>query len=593
MKSVKLASQQQVIPRRGFSLEFALQLLAEDGVINAKTSDFILKQCATETDHPFAIISRFSPNDLRPPHLPLTMDSLSEWMAKYCELPFCEIDPLKIDIKAAVQVLPTAYVRRLQIIPVKIEAKEILIATSDPFTVDWIEQVQDVCKKKVHLAIANPKAIRYFIEEFSTVRSATREFKKNNADTNDFGGRVLELDRMLGKAQGNDLGKDAAAVIRIVDWLFQFAYDERATDIHMEPKKGKGQIRFRIDGRMRAVYSFEPALMLPLVTRMKLLADMQLDEKRKPQDGRIRYKLGKGQEMEMRLATIPAQHGEKIVVRIFDPKMAGKDFVDLGFLPEDIKKWDSLIDLPHGLVLVTGPTGSGKSTTLHTSMRKIANEDVNICTIEDPIEIVNDDLNQVQVNAKVDLTFGEAIRAFLRQDPDIMMVGEIRDADAAKMAIQAALTGHLVLSTLHTNDAISSITRLIDLGIPPHLIAASLRGMMAQRLVRRLCDFCKEKIPTPTEAWRELTAEHKIPEPPYVYAPVGCRECKNTGYRGRVCLYEIVVMNREIKTVVRKSVGINELLDAAKGSYVPLQINGIGKVIEGITSLEEVLRVIF
>ena len=298
--------------------------------------------------------------------------------------------------------------------------------------------------------------------------------------------------------------------------------------------------------------------------------------------------------MEMRLSTIPAQHGEKLVVRVFDPKMAGKDFEDLGFAEADIRKWESLINLPHGLVLVTGPTGSGKSTTLHTSMRQIAQEDVNIFTIEDPIEIVNDDLNQVQVNAKLDLSFAEAIRSFLRQDPDIIMVGEIRDSEAGKMAIQAALTGHLVLSTLHTNDAISSITRLIDLGIPSHLITASVRGMMAQRLVRRLCDFCKEKGPVQKEAWSsQLAGQHPVPAPQFIFSPVGCRECKHTGYSGRLCVYEIVLMDRELKSVVGRNVTLEELIKATEGKFTPLRVNGARKVAEGVTSIEEVMRVIF
>jgi general secretion pathway protein E len=306
---------------------------------------------------------------------------------------------------------------------------------------------------------------------------------------------------------------------------------------------------------MRVVYRFEPELMLPIVSRMKILANMQVDEKRKPQDGRIRYQIAPGKTMEMRLSTIPTHYGEKLVVRIFDPKMAGKSFEDLGFALGDIKTWEKLINEPHGLVLVTGPTGSGKSTTLHTSLRLIANEDVNVCTVEDPIEIVNDDLNQMQVNTKLKISFGNAIRAFLRQDPDIIMVGEIRDSDAGKMAIQAALTGHLVLSTLHTNDALSAITRLIDLDIPPHLITATIRGMMAQRLVRRLCEFCKAKVPTPKEGWHDIAGE--------------------------------------LRDTIRRTVTLEQLMDVARGKYTPLRVNAASKVAQGVTSIEEVMRVIF
>lgn len=575
------------------TLDYVLTALVAERLITRDQAQKVSAQTGEMAEYPLTIISKFGLRSLVAPNLPITIDFLMEWLAKHCELPLYEIDPVKIDLKTVLQVLPIAYMRRLSVVPVKIEAKEMWIATSDPFAHDWIDQVESVTKKQVHLVLSSPHKIRFFIEEFSTIRSATKDFAAEHAkDTYQYG-RVVELERMLGKAKGNDLGKDAAAVIRIVDWLFQFAHDERATDIHLEPKKGKGQVRFRIDGQMRIVYNFDPALMVPVVTRLKLLSEMLIDEKRKPQDGRLRYKLAKGQELEMRLSSIPAQHGEKIVVRIFDPKMAGGNFEELGFESHDIATWEKLINAPHGIVLVTGPTGSGKSTTLHTSLRKIVRDDVNICTIEDPIEIVNDDLNQVQVNSKIDLTFAEAIRAFLRQDPDVIMVGEIRDQDAARMAIQAALTGHLVLSTLHTNDAISSITRLIDLGIPPHLITASVRGMMAQRLVRRLCEFCKKQTPIDQLQWREFCGNDQFAKPESVCEPVGCNECKRTGYRGRLCVYEIVLMDQALKSAVRKNVAIDELMAAVRGKFTPLKINGIGKVFAGHTSMEEVTRVIF
>jgi general secretion pathway protein E len=496
-----------------------------------------------------------------------------------------------MDIKSLTQILPAAYVRRIGVIPVKVEPDKVTFATYEPFDLGWVQQVQATIKKKVEVVVSTRRAIRHLLEEFYTVRTATQQFKKESPNTRDFG-RALELDRLIGKARGADLGNNATAVVRIVDWLFRFAYDERATDIHLEPRRGAGQVRFRIDGRMRVVYSFEPELMLPVVSRIKILAEMQVDEKRKPQDGRIRYKFEDGAELEMRLSTIPALHGEKLVCRIFDPKMAGKTFEDLGFDPDAMSRWQTLVGMQHGLVLVTGPTGSGKSTTLHTSMRQLATEDVNICTAEDPIEIINEDLNQMQINAKLELTFGNAIRAFLRQDPDIIMVGEIRDEDAGRMAVQAALTGHLVLSTLHTNDAVSSVTRLLDLGIPAHLITACLRGMMAQRLVRKLCSFCKEKVPTPPHSWLDLVDDGSVTAPTHVFQPKGCRECKHTGYLGRMCVYEIVVMDQEIRDTIRRNITLEELMAVTRGKYVPLRTCGARKVIEGHTSIEEVLRVV-
>ena len=563
-------------------------------MVSQVEADALIKNNLGTKDYPLSIIAKYGIKDRRAPSVPLSLDSLVEWLASVAGKPYFEIDPLKMDIRSVTQLLPAAYARRLQVIPVKVEDGKIFIATSEPFALSWVQEVQTVTGKTVSIVVSSPVAIRYFLEEFFTVRVATQDFRKENPVKKEYG-QVLELERMLGKSARNELGKNANAVFRIVDWLFQFANSERATDIHIEPKTGKGQVRFRIDGKMRVVYNFDPELMLPVVSRIKILADMQMDERRKPQDGRVRYKLSDGKEMEMRLSTIPIQHGEKLVIRIFDSKMSSKSFEDLGFADEDIDKWERLINLPHGLVLVTGPTGSGKSTTLHTSLRLIAKEDVNICTVEDPVEIMNEDLNQMQVSIKAEITFGNAIRAFLRQDPDIIMVGEIRDTDAGKMAIQAALTGHLVLSTLHTNDAVSSITRLIDLEIPAHLITASLRGVMAQRLVRRLCDFCKEAIPVQKETWKEVVGIHvdEIAMPQQVFGPVGCRECKHTGYKGRICVYEMLLIDRALKDVVRKNVTLEELMDVTKGKYTPLRVCGAQKIIEGLTSIEEVIRVIY
>ncbi len=562
-------------------------------MIQQPDAELILKNNVGSKDYPLSIVAKYGVKDRRAPSLPLSMDAMVEWLAKVAGKPYFEIDPLKMDIKAVTQLLPAAYARRLQVIPVKVEGGNIFIATSEPFALSWVQEVQNVTGKTVAIVVSSPVAIRYFLEEFFTVRTATQDFRKENPFKKEYG-QVLELERMLGKSARNELGKNASAVIRIVDWLFQFANSERATDIHIEPKTGKGTVRFRIDGKMRVVYNFDPEVMLPVVSRIKILADMAMDERRKPQDGRVRYKLTDGKEMEMRLSTIPVQHGEKLVIRIFDSNMTSNTFEDLGFADEDIDKWERLINLPHGLVLVTGPTGSGKSTTLHTSMRLIAKEDVNICTVEDPVEIMNEDLNQMQVSHKAEITFGNAIRAFLRQDPDIIMVGEIRDTDAGKMAIQAALTGHLVLSTLHTNDAVSAITRLIDLEIPAHLITASLRGIMAQRLVRRLCDFCKEKLTPQKDAWSEVVGPHtEVPMPQHVYGPVGCRECKQSGYRGRLCVYEMVLVDRALKDIVRRNVTLEELMDNTKGKYTPLRVCGAQKIIDGVTSIEEVLRVIY
>jgi len=473
---------------------------------------------------------------------------------------------------------------------VEINDDEVYFATSEPFNTDWVEEVEKTIKKKIILKVANAIQIEQFIEEFYALKNVVRQIKKEHNESNLK--RTEEIDKMLGEGNSKKFASDDSAISEIVDWLFQYAYDERATDIHIEPRQGKAQVRFRVDGTMRIVYKFDPEIILPIVSRIKILADLKVDEKRRPQDGRLRARIKSNVDLEFRLSTIPTLYGEKLVIRIFNPKMSLKTVRDLGFREKDIKKWDELIHLTHGLILVTGPTGSGKSTTLHTSLRIRATKEVNICTVEDPIEIVNDEFNQMQVNPKIDITFGNAIRSFLRQDPDIIMVGEIRDPDAANMAIQAALTGHLVFSSLHTNDAISSIPRLIDLGIPAHLLNAVLKGIVAQRLIRILCPFCKKKEKTAKASWKQLVQNEKLEMPEEVFIPVGCSECKDVGFKERVCIYEMVAVDDSLRKLIRNDASLDEIKKNLKNIYTPMRINGAEKVIAGETSIEEILRVV-
>jgi general secretion pathway protein E len=398
----------------------------------------------------------------------------------------------------------------------------------------------------------------------------------------------------LGKA-GRTLDANDHHIVHLVDWLWQYAFDQRASDIHLEPKRDVGVLRFRIDGVLHEVYQVPASVMVAMTSRIKILGRMDVVEKRRPQDGRIKTRMPDGQEIELRLSTLPTAHGEKLVMRIFDPEVLMRDFKDLGFTDEEYRVWQDLIKQPGGIVLVTGPTGSGKTTTLYTTLKQLATSEVNVCTIEDPIEMVDPRVNQMQVQTEIELTFAQGVRALMRQDPDIIMVGEIRDHETVDMAIQAALTGHLVLSTLHTNDAPSSITRLLDLGAPAYLINSSLIGVMAQRLVRTLCPDCREKVPFQRDEeirlWDSVCAPFKAPPPSHVFRPVGCLECRHTGYRGRVGIYEIMQITRDVKRLISAQTDIVALTQAAyKGGMRPLRVSGATKVAQGLTTFEEVLK---
>jgi general secretion pathway protein E len=381
-------------------------------------------------------------------------------------------------------------------------------------------------------------------------------------------------------------------IVNIVDWLWSYAFDQRASDIHLEPKREFGVIRFRIDGVLHQVYQVPAVVMIAMTARIKLLGRMDVIEKRRPQDGRIKTKTTGGQEVELRLSTMPTAFGEKLVMRIFDPEVVVKTLPELGFPPDDAERWDALTKRPHGIILVTGPTGSGKTTTLYTTLKALATSEVNVCTVEDPIEMVEASFNQMQVQPGIDLSFADGVRALMRQDPDIIMVGEIRDLETAEMAIQAALTGHLVLSTLHTNDAPSSVMRLLELGVPWYLLGSTLSGIMAQRLVRTLCPHCKSPDgELSDEVWDSIGGAWKIPKPATVYRPVGCPECRQTGFRGRTGIYELATVTEAFTHLIQEVTDLSALRQQSVADGMkPLRIAGAYKVAEGVTTAEEVLK---
>ncbi|MDL0432512.1 ATPase, T2SS/T4P/T4SS family [Marinobacter sp. TBZ242] len=519
----------------------------------------------------------------------LDLDKLTQWLAEWAEQPYYHIDPLKIDTPAIARVMSYAFAQRHGILAVEIGRDEVLIASSEPFKSDWEGNLQQAVGKDIRRVVANPEDIRRYTVEFYQLASSVSK-AGGNSSASPSGAQNFEQLLDLGASEHPDANDQH--VVKIVDWLLQYAFDQRASDIHIEPRRNVTQVRFRIDGVLHNVYEFPDQVGVAVTSRLKILGRLNVAEKRRPQDGRIKTRKPDNSEVELRLATMPTAFGEKMVMRIFDPEVLLKSYEQLGFSKEDRERWQGITERPHGIVLVTGPTGSGKTTTLYSTLKQLATPEVNICTIEDPIEMVEPAFNQMQVQTNIDLTFASGVRALLRQDPDIIMIGEIRDLETAEMAVQAALTGHLVLTTLHTNDAPSAITRLMELGIPPYLIRATVLGVMAQRLARTLCPHCKEPGPVDEQAWQSLTRPWKATTPKQVYHPVGCLECRNTGYYGRAGVYEIMQLSGNLIRQITEQCELEQLrVDAYKGGMKSLRLSGAQKVSAGSTTVEEILRV--
>jgi general secretion pathway protein E len=553
-------------------------------------SQAILKN-ATGTMHPLCAVAHGKLLSAKPPHKLLTLDALCEWLAARAELPFTRIDPLKIDFTKVADVMSASYAARFNILPIELTADTLVVATADPYSTEWEAEIAKISRRVIRRVIANPLDIAQYITQFFSLAKSIK--KANKSSSNDLALRnnfeqLVELGKINKQVDAND-----QHVINIVDWLWQYAFEQRASDIHLEPKRDMAAIRFRIDGVLHQVYQVPAVVMIAMTARIKLLGRMDVIEKRRPQDGRIKTRTAGGQEVELRLSTLPTAFGEKLVMRIFDPEVVVKTLPELGFPLDDAQRWDALTQRPHGIILVTGPTGSGKTTTLYTTLKALATSEVNVCTVEDPIEMVEPAFNQMQVQPGIDLSFADGVRALMRQDPDIIMVGEIRDLATAEMAIQAALTGHLVLSTLHTNDAPSAVMRLLELGVPYYLLEATLVGIMAQRLVRTLCPDCKaEGGELSDEIWSSLAGAWNLPKPDRIYRPVGCPECRQTGYRGRTGLYELLTVTETFSAQVREETDIQALRrQSVADGMKPLRIAGAMKIQEGVTTAEEVLKV--
>ena len=564
-----------------------VEWLHADGVITEEQATRTIARCAQaeSVQHPLVRLASVSMRRAED-NKPLDIELLTQWLAARVGMDYLRIDPLKVDVSKVADAMGAVYAERHRILPVVVNASEITVATSEPFVIDWVAEVERQSRRSVRRVLASPQEIHRYTAEFYALAKSVKAANKNGTNNGASFEQLVELGKSNKQIDAND-----QSVVQVVDWLLQYAFDQRASDIHLEPRREQGVIRFRIDGVLHQVYQMPMGVLNAMTARIKLLGRMDVIERRRPQDGRIKTRNPGGDEIEMRISTLPTAFGEKMVMRIFDPDNTVKDLDALGFSSHDGQRWEALVKRPHGIILVTGPTGSGKTTTLYATLKRVATEEVNVSTVEDPIEMIEPAFNQTQVQPQLDFGFVQGLRALMRQDPDIIMVGEIRDTETAEMAVQAALTGHLVFSTLHTNDAPSAVTRLMELGIPQYLINATLLGVLAQRLVRTLCKNCKVRDEASTrEQLADLIKPWQINGGYKPFKPVGCVDCRMTGFMGRMGLYELLTVTDGFKAKVTTDPSIDALRrQAITDGMRPLRLAGALRMAEGQTVLEEVL----
>jgi general secretion pathway protein E len=564
--------------------------MVADGLVPAADAEKLRSSRTHRFEHPLEMIADQKWRSPAATHPLMTLEWLVEWLAGKLGVPYHHIDPLKIDLVAVTSTMSNAYAERYRILPVALANGELTVATGEPFVRAWADELEKILRLKIKLVFSNPQDVKRFLGEFFTL---ARSIKKASETTRGEVSLARNFEQLVELGRHGTLDANDQHVVHFVDWLWQYAFEQRASDIHVEPRRDVGIVRFRIDGVLHQVYAIPNPVLLAMTSRIKLLARMEIVEKRRPQDGRIKTVSPAGEEIELRISTMPTAFGEKIVMRIFTPEVLIRDFAELGFTDEDRERWERMIHEPNGIILVTGPTGSGKTTTLYSTMKQLATPEVNVCSVEDPIEMIAPEFNQMQVQPTINVDFANGVRTLMRQDPDIIMVGEIRDRDTADMAVQAALTGHLVLSTLHTNDAPTAVTRLIDLGVPSYLINSTLLGVMAQRLVRTLCPNCKKPADPPDEeTWRMLTSPFRAELPTHTHQPVGCLECRMTGYFGRIGLYEIMTLTPTLRRLIHAEADDAKIREQAyKEGMKPLRVSGAMKIAAGLSTADEVVKV--
>jgi general secretion pathway protein E len=519
----------------------------------------------------------------------LTEDRLAQVLADETGLPYKKIDPLKLDMKLVTSLLSRPFARRHSVLVLGLENNELRVAISDPFDTEVLEELRRITGYSIQPVISSKADIQRLITEVYGFRSSVKAAADTMAVSVDIG----NLEQLVKLGNVEDLEANDKHVVNAVEYMLHYAFDQRASDIHIEPHRELSHLRVRIDGVLHPVTTLPRVVHAAVVSRIKMLARMDIAEKRRPQDGRIKTGSGE-QETELRVSTLPVAFGEKVVIRIFDPALLLQDLAALGFYSREYKLFESFLQRPNGMILVTGPTGSGKTTTLYSSLKYLSGPDVNIVSIEDPIEMVVDDFNQVAVQTNIGITFASALRTILRQDPDIIMVGEIRDPETAANAVQAALTGHLVFATLHTNDSASAISRMFDLGIEPFLLSSTLVGVIAQRLARTICQHCKKRTylaPDEISALRMKLPEDTSKKLPVFYGE-GCPACRGTGYYGRTAIYEVLPINDKIVRLINERADSKEIMKVARlDGLLTLREVAIKKLAQGVTSFEEIIRV--
>jgi len=513
---------------------------------------------------------------------------LARLIAEDASLKFFKIDPLKLDVEMIESKISRPFAKKHRMTPVAVRDGKLIVAVVNPFDTVALDTYHQMVKQEIEIVVSSESDIMGVITEQygfrASVTKAGRDLGRGAID-------LSNLEQYVKLKSGNEIETSDAHIVNAVDFLLQHAYDSRASDIHIEPKREAAMIRFRIDGVLHEIQRVPKLVNLAITSRIKTMCRMDIAERRRPQDGRIKTER-EGKEVELRVSTLPTAFGEKLVMRIFDPDVLLRDLSGLGFYDDELHMFGEWIKRPHGIILVTGPTGSGKTVTLYSALKSLASPEINITTIEDPIEMVWDDFNQTSVQTKIGITFPSALRTILRQDPDIIMVGEIRDEETAQNAVQAALTGHLVFSTLHTNDSATSVTRLIDLGIQPFLISSTLVGTMAQRLMRRICEDCKRNRPLSVEEAGMLNLQAPPGKRIIVKEGAGCIRCRNTGYFGRTGIFEILPIDNAIRDLIDRSEDFLKIKEmAVKRGMRTLRQSALRKLAEGVTSFEEVVRV--
>jgi general secretion pathway protein E len=513
---------------------------------------------------------------------------LARLIAEDARLPFYKIDPLKLDMEMIESKISRPFARKHRMVPVSIRDGKLIVAVVNPFDTVAIQSYRELTRQDFEVVVSAESDVMSVINEQygfrASVTKAGRDLARGSID-------LGNLEQFIKLKSGAEIEASDQHIVNAVDFLLQHAYESRASDIHIEPKRENAMIRFRIDGVLHEIQRVPRLVNLAITSRLKTMCRMDISEKRRPQDGRIKTEHD-GKEIELRVSTLPTAFGEKMVMRIFDPDVLLRELGGLGFYDDEMTTFADWIKRPHGIILVTGPTGSGKTVTLYSALKSLSSPEINITTIEDPIEMVHDDFNQTAVQNKIGITFASALRTILRQDPDIIMVGEIRDGETAQNAVQAALTGHLVFSTLHTNDSSTSVTRLVDLGIEKFLISSTLIGAMAQRLVRKICEDCKRNRPLTVEEAAMLNLQAPAGKRIIVKEGAGCIRCRNTGYFGRTGIFEILTIDNAIRDLIDRGEDFLKIKETAmKRGMRTLRQSALRKLAEGITSFEEVVRV--